>query len=135
MLVSEVPGVLRVEWISDGNTMADVWTKYSITVDQFRQAVLVKGINFAKSRGVKSWVMDASKATGAFTREVQNLIETENFPTFARAGIKHFLTIKSTSAITNLSIGAYSSKLGPNGIQMVDVPDLKGAIAWLKAHP
>jgi hypothetical protein len=135
MLVSEVPGILRVEWNSEGNTMVDTWTKYSITVEQFRQSVLIQGIAFAKAHGVKSWVMDASKATGAFSRDVQNLIEAENFPTFARAGIKYFLTIKSNSAITNMSIGGYASKLGPNGIQMVDVPDLKGAIAWLKAHP
>ena len=44
------------------------------------------------------------------------------------------MTIKSASAITNLSIDKYAAKLGPNGIQTEEVPDLKGAIAWLKAH-
>lgn len=134
MLVSEVPGTLRVEWMSDSNTMIDVWTKYSITCEQFRESVLKKGIAFAKAHRVKAWVMDASQAKGAFSPEVQKMIETENFPIFARAGIKYFVTIKSASAITNLSIDKYAAKLGPNGIQMVEVPDLKGAIAWLKAH-
>ena len=115
--------------------MVDTWTKYSITVEQFRQSVSIQGIAFAKAHGVKSWVMDASKATGAFSRDVQNLIETENFPTFARAGIKYFLTIKSSSAITNMSVGGYAAKLGPNQNPIVNVPDLKGAIVWLKAHP
>ena len=63
------------------------------------------------------------------------MIETENFPIFAKAGIKYFITIKSASAITNMSIDRYATKLGPNGIQMVEVPNLKGAIAWLKVHP
>ena len=135
MLVSEVPGILRIEWNSEGNTMVDTWTKYSITVEQFRQAVLIQGIAFAKAHGVKSWVMDAAQAKGAFSPDVQKMIETENFPIFAKAGIKYFMTIKSASAITNMSIDKYAAKLGPNGIQMVDVPDLKGAIAWLKAHP
>lgn len=134
MLISEVPGTLRVEWISDGNTMIDIWTKYGITCEQFREAILVKGIAYAKAHGVKAWVMDASNASGVFSKEVQSLIEAESFPTFAKAGIKYFVTIKSGSALTNMSIGTYASKLGPNGIQMVEVPDLKGAIAWLKAH-
>lgn len=115
--------------------MVNIWTKYSITCEEFREAVLRKGIAFAKAHKVKSWVMDAAQAKGAFDPDVQKMIETENFPTFAAAGIKYFLTIKSGSAITNMSIDRYAAKLGPNGIQMVEVPDLKGAIAWLKAHP
>ena len=74
MLVSEVPGTLRVEWMSDSNTMIDVWTKYSITCEQFRESVLKKGIAFAKAHRVKAWVMDASQAKGAFSPEVQKMI-------------------------------------------------------------
>ena len=73
--------------------------------------VLRKGIAFAKTHEVKSWVMDDAQAKGAFSPGC------------------------SESAITNMSIDKYAPKLGPNGIQMVEVPDLKGAIAWLKAHP
>ena len=101
MIVSEIPGKLRVEWISDGNTMIDIWTNYSITCEEFRESVLKKGIAFAKAHGVKAWVMDASQAKGVFSPEVQKMIETENFPIFAKAGIKYFITIKSASAITN----------------------------------
>ena len=79
--------------------------------------------------------MDATKAKGAFPPEVQTLIETEVFKTFASIGVKYFMTIKSAgSAITNMSIKSFTAHLGPCGIQMVEVPDQKTAIAWMKEH-
>ncbi|HXX15143.1 MAG TPA: hypothetical protein VEJ47_09605 [Candidatus Eremiobacteraceae bacterium] len=76
------------------------------------------------------------KAKGAFSPTIHKLIETEVFKTFAAIGVKYFITIKSaSSAVTNLSIRSYTANLGPHGIQMVEVPDLNKAIAWLKEHP
>jgi hypothetical protein len=66
--------------------------------------------------------------------EVQKLIETEVFKTFKSIGVKYFITIKSGSAITNMSIGTYSAHVGPAGIQLVEIPDKDKAIAWLKEH-
>jgi hypothetical protein len=79
--------------------------------------------------------MDATKARGAFPQDVQKLIETEVFKAFAAIGIKYFITIKSASTVTNMSIKSFTAHLGPCGIQMVEVPDQDKAIAWLKEHP
>jgi hypothetical protein len=134
MLVHEVPGVLTVEWNNEVKAIFDNWASYVIKVQQFREAVLDKGVGYSRLHGGRAWVMDASKAKGAFPNEVQELIETEVFKTFAAIGIKYFVTVKSASAITNMAIGRYTAHLGPCGIQMVEVPDRNTAIAWLKEH-
>ena len=134
MKVHEIPGTLLVEWNDDAKVTIDTWTSYAIKAAQFREAILEKGVSNAKAHGGLAWVMDASRAKGAFSPDVQKLIETEVFKTFAKIGIKYFLTIKSTSAVTNLSIKNYTAHLGPCGIQMVEVPDVDKAIAWVKEH-
>ena len=133
MLIHEIPNVLRVEWDDEAKAMVDTWSSYGIKVPQFREAVLQKAVAYAKAHGARAWVMDATSAKGAFPADVQKLIETEVFKAFAAIGIKYFVTIKSAaSTITNMSIKSFTSYLGPAGIQMVDVPDHKKAIAWLK---
>ncbi|MGA3343736.1 MAG: hypothetical protein ABSC76_02605 [Terracidiphilus sp.] len=135
MAVHEIPGILLVEWNEEGKAMIDTWSTYMIQVPQFREAILTKGIAYAKAHGARAWIVDSSKAKGAFPQEVQTLIETEVFKAFASIGIKYFITIKSASAVTNMSIGRYTANLGPFGIKMVEVPDVDKAIAWLKEHP
>jgi hypothetical protein len=135
MKVHEIPGTLLVEWNDVIKATIDTWSTYAITVEQFREAILQKGVANAKAQGGRAWVMDASKAKGAFPLEVQKLIEAEVFKSFAKIGIKYFLTVKSASVITNTSIKSYTVHCGPCGIQMVEVPDVDKAIAWLKEHP
>lgn len=135
MTIHDIPGVLLVEWNDETRAMIDNWSSYTIQVPQFREAILEKGVAYAKAHGGRAWVMDATNAKGAFPAAVQKLIETEVFKTFAAIGVKYFITIKSAgSAITNMSIRSFTAHLGPCGIQMVEVPDQKSAIAWLKQH-
>jgi len=136
MTVHEIPGVVLVEWNDAVKAMVDTWSSYAIKLPQFREAILEKGVAYARSHGGRAWVMDATKAKGAFPPDVQKLIETEVFKTFASIGVKYFLTIKSAgSAVTNLSIKSFTSHLGPCGIQMVEVPNQNTAVAWLREHP
>jgi len=135
MKIAEVPGALLVEWNDEVKATIDTWSSYRISQSQFREAILEKGVSNAKAHGGRAWIMDATKAKGAFSQEVHNLIENEVFKTFATIGVKYFLTVKSTSAITNMSIRSYTAHLGPCGIQMVEVPDVDKAISWLKANP
>ena len=135
MLVTEIPGVLAIEWDDQVKTTIDTWSNYGITVAQFRNAILEKGVANARLHGGRAWIMDASKVQGAFPQEIQDLIAKEVFKTFASIGIKYFITIKSAgSAITNMSIKRYTAHLGPCGIQMVEVPDRGKAIEWLREH-
>jgi len=135
MTIHVIPGVLQVEWNPEARAVVDIWQNYTITAAQFREAILVKGLSYAKSHLGRAWIMDASKARGAFPAEVQKLIETEVFKAFAANGVKYFVTIKSSSVVTNMSIDRYSAIVGPAGIQLVDVPSMDKAVAWLKAHP
>jgi len=135
MLVTEIPGVLAIEWDDQVKTTIDTWSNYGITVAQFRNAILEKGVANARLHGGRAWIMDASKVQGAFPQEIQDLIAKEVFKTFASIGIKYFITIKSAgSAITNMSIKRYTAHLGPCGIQMVEVADRGKAIEWLREH-
>jgi len=135
MLVAEIPGVLTVEWDDEVKTTVDTWSSYQISVQQFREAILEKGVANARLRGGRAVIMDASKVKGAFPQGVQDLIANEVFKTFASIGVKYFITIKSAgSAITNMSIKRYTAHLGPCGIQMVEVPDRGKAIEWLREH-
>ena len=134
MLFNEVPGVLTQEWMETVKANVDTWKTYGITLEQFREAILEKGVASAKKSGCRAWIMDASQAKGAFPAEVQKLIEDEVFKTFAKIGIKYFIVVKSGSAITNMSINRYTAHAGPCGLQMVEVPDVKTAIEWLEKH-
>jgi hypothetical protein len=134
MTVHEIPGVLLVEWNDEVKATIDSWSSYAIKAPQFREAIVTKGVAYAKAHGGRAWVMDATKAKGAFDNDVQKLIETEVFKAFAGIGIKYFITIKSASVITNMSIKSFTAQLGPHGIQMVEVPDVEKAIAWLREH-
>ncbi len=135
MKVHEIPGTLLVEWNEEVKAMVDTWSTYTITVPQFREAILSKGLKHARAHRGRAWVMDATNARGAFPRDIQELIETEVFKAFAANGIKYFITIKSASALTNMAIRSFTAHLGPCGIQMVEVPDQTKAIDWLKEHP
>jgi hypothetical protein len=136
MKVHEIPGTLLVEWNDEGKTMVDTWSNYTIKVPEFREAILNKGLAYAKAHNSHAWVMDGTTAKGAMPSDVQKLIETEVFKAFAAIGIKYFITIKSTaSAVANMAIKSFTAHLGPCGIQMVEAPDVNKAIAWLKEHP
>jgi hypothetical protein len=135
MIIQQIPGVLVTEWKDEVKAMFDTWSNYAITVDQFREAILEKGVAHARSHGGRAWVVDSQRAEGAFPQDLQKVIEAEVFKTFASIGIKYFITIKSDSAITNMSIKRYSAHAGPHGLQLVEVPSQSKAIEWLNEHP
>ncbi|MDR3425066.1 MAG: hypothetical protein P4M13_08380 [Alphaproteobacteria bacterium] len=136
MRIYEIPEKLTVDWNEDVKAVFDTWTNYTVTVDQFREAVINKGLAHAKTHGGHAYVVDSSKAHGAFSQAIMDFIGTDAFPAFAKGGIKYFITIKSAaSATTNLSIKGYAAKAGPFGLQLLDLPDQNAAIAWLKEHP
>jgi len=134
MQIHEIPGKLTVEWNDEVKAVVDTWTTYFVSVEDFRNAVLVKGLSYAKTHQAKAWIVDSSQAKGVFSAEVQECIGKEVFPAFARNNIKFFLTVTSQSASTKLSISSYTSKLGPNGIQLIEATSAKDAIEWLKKH-
>jgi hypothetical protein len=135
MKIHEIPGFLLVEWSEQGKAVIDTWSSCSIKVAEFREAILIKALAYAKAHQARAWVVDSSKAKGAYPQDVQDLIASEVFKAFAGIGIKFFISIKPASAVTTMSLNRVISQLGPAGIQMVEVPDVETALAWLKEHP
>jgi hypothetical protein len=135
MSIHSIPGKLEVEWRDDVKAVVDKWTSYNVTPDEFREAVGDKGIGFAKDKGVKAWIVDSGEAKGAFSQTIQEIIDKEIFPEFAKIGVKYFVTIPSDkSAVTKMSISSYASKTGPHGLQLVEVKSLDDAVEWLKQN-
>lgn len=133
-LIYELPGKLKVEWDNEAHAIIDTWETYFVTLDEFREAVLVKGVNHAKANGGQAWIVDSRKAKGAFSPEIQNFIDSDVFPTFAKIGIKYFMTINAEDAVTRLTVKEYSTKAGPHGMQLLNGSSAEGAIQWLKQN-
>jgi hypothetical protein len=130
--VHTIPGKLEVHWDPDTRSIVDIWTSYYVTVEEFKTAILDAGLGFARQNGGRAWIVDSSAATSNFSPEIQACIASEVFPAFARAGIKTFVTIAPASALTRLSVKTYTSKVGSNGIQLVEASDLAEARELLK---
>lgn len=134
MKVYEIPGKLTVEWNAEVHAIIDTWSSYFTTLEEFKEAVLVKGLNHAKANGGIAWIVDSHTAKGVFSPEIQKFIETDVFPAFAANGIKYFLAINAESAVTRLTVNQYTSKLGPAGIKLLMGTSTEGAIEWLKKN-
>ncbi len=135
MNVFSIPGKLQVSWKSDVKAIVDTWSSYTVTLDEFKDAVLVRGMNHAKAHGAVAWIVDSSSAKGAFSKEIQEFIGGTVFPAFTKNGIKYFITITSqVSAITKMSVSSYSAKAGPNGLKLLEVNSVDDAIEWLKLN-
>ncbi len=132
--IHEIPNKLLCEWESESKAVIDTWTTYNISLEEFKEAVLVKGVNYGKENGVKAWIVDSHKAKGVFSQEIQEFIDTDIFPTFARIGVKYFMPINSDNAITNLTISQYSTSAGPHGLKVLNGSSAEGAVNWLKKN-
>ncbi|MGE3727222.1 MAG: hypothetical protein AB7I41_16810 [Candidatus Sericytochromatia bacterium] len=133
MHIFSIPGKLEVSWNPEVRAIIDTWTTYHISLADFRDAVLVKGLDHAKTNQGQAWIVDSSKAVGVFSPEIQEFIGTDIFPAFAKNGIKYFITINSeVSTLTKLTVNRYKSQVGPHGLQLVEVASVDDAILWLK---
>ncbi len=132
MLIHEIPGKLKSEWNQSARAVIDTWTDYNVTLDEFRHAVLEKALTYSAMHRGRAWIVDSSRAKGAFSQEIQSFIGSDVFPAFQRKGIKYFMTITADSAITKMTVSQYSQEAGPCGLQLVQGRSADGAVEWLK---
>ena len=126
-----IPNKLLVEWDSDARAIVDTWTTYFVSLEEFKEAVLVRGVNHAKSNNGQAWIVDSHKATGVFSTEIQDFISSDVFPKFAEIGIKYFMTINVENAVTKLTVKQYTTEAGPFGLKVLKGSSAEGAIEWL----
>jgi len=133
MKIHNIPGKLEVTWREDVKAIVDTWTSYFVTMEDFKEAVLIKGLNHAKENGGIAWIVDSSIAKGAFSQEIQDFIGTDLFPAFQKNGIKYFITINSNvSAITKMTVNEYSFKTALSGLKLIEINSIDEAITCLK---
>ncbi len=134
-VIQTIQGKMESTWKEEVKAVVDTWTTYNVSLPDFKEAVLIKGVDYAKAHGAVAWIVDSSKAEGAFSMEIQNFIGSDIFPGFAKAGIKYFITISSkVSAVTNLNIKTYAAKTGPAGLKLIELNSVEDAVKWLKAN-
>ena len=135
MVVYSLPGRMEVTFQEGVNAILDTWLSYGVSLEEFDEAILGHALPYGRDRGVTAWIVDSSRATGAFPPEIQEHIAREVFPNFAAAGITHFITITSRrSAATKLSVRSYQAQVGPSGLELVEVGSVADAKAWLRDH-
>ena len=61
MLIYEI---LKCEWNSSARAVVDTWTNYNVSLEDFRHAVLVKGLTHAESAITKMTVSRYSQMAG-----------------------------------------------------------------------
>ncbi len=133
MQIGAIPGKMESVWHEEVKAVVDTWSTYQVSLDEFKQAVTDKELLYAKAHGGKAWIVDSSQAKGVFPSDVQAFIASDVFKSFARDGIKYFITISSeVSAITNLNIKQFSAHAGPSGIQLLNLKSVADAKTWLK---
>ena len=131
MLVNKVEGKLEVVWHESVKAVVDTWTSYSISLEDFKVAILGKAVPYAREHGGKAWIVDSTKAKGVFSQEIQDFIVSDIFPNFVKAGIKYFMTTSSDEAVTRLTVSQYKKQVGPAVIQLVEVSNVVSAKEWL----
>ncbi|TXT67736.1 MAG: hypothetical protein BAJALOKI1v1_20053 [Promethearchaeota archaeon] len=123
------------EWDGSCKAIIDTWTTYNVTLEEFKEAVLIEGVKHAQKHGGIAWIVDSSSATGNFKKEIHNFIETDIFPTFASIGIKYFITIKPENpGLTSMTVENYSAKAGPAGLQLLEADNVEVAKEWLRRN-
>ena len=132
-MINQIAGKLTTTYNPEARAVIDTWENYSITLEEFKDAIMNKALGYGKSQSAKAFIVDSTQAKGVFSREIQEFIEQRVFKEFAEAGIKYFITTSSeVSSITNLAITSFSSKAGPHGIELVQVNNADEAVEWLK---
>ena len=133
MQVHTIPKKLTVTWQEDIKAIIDTWQSYFVTIFEFEQAVLVKGLNHAKANGGIAWIVDSSNAIGAMPKFIIDFIDERVFPEFVKNGIKYFITISTgATKIAKKTISQYSERTHHNGLILVELDSLEEAIKWLK---
>jgi hypothetical protein len=132
--IYEIPNKLLVEWEPSVRAIIDTWTTYFVSLEEFRNAVLIYGVNHAKANNAQAWIVDSHNARGAFSSEIQDFIVSDIFPTFAQIGIKYFMAINAENAVTRLTVNQYTAEAGPLGLKVLKGSSAEGAIEWLKKN-
>ena len=135
MKIHSIPGNLEVTWLDDVKSIVDTWSNYNVTLEDFKDAVMSKGLKYSKANGGIAYIVDSSTAKGVFSQEIQTFINSDVFPAFAKSGIKYFITITSqVSSVTKMTVKSYAAKTGPNGLKLVELNSVDEAVEWLKAN-
>ena len=131
MKLYEISGKLEVHWLPDVRAIWDKWLSFSVSLQEFREGIMVKGLETAQHHGATAWIADGTDAKSVFIPEIQDYIAREVFVAFARIGIKYLVSVQPKSALAKLGVKRYESQVGPHGFQLVEVATMDDATAFL----
>ncbi|HLP17472.1 MAG TPA: hypothetical protein VK470_14505 [Bacteroidota bacterium] len=133
--IHSILGKMDTHWLADVRAILDTWHSHAVSLEEFQTAVYEKGLSHSKAAKGRAWIVDSSNAKGVFSNEIQNFIGTHIFPSFAKWGVKYFITVHPKDALAKLTVKKYTEKAGPNGIKLVETTSLEDALVFLKNNP
>ena len=135
MIIHEIPAKMTTEWNDDIRAIIDTVYTFMLSLEEFETAVLTKGLPFAEKRNGQAWIVDSSRATGIFIKEIQDFIDTVVFPAFKKSGIKYFITVNtSNSILAQRTVDVFSNFTPDHNLRLVQVSSITEAIDWLKSR-
>ena len=64
--IYEIPGKVTVEYDSDAKAIIDTWANYYVSLNEYKEAIMIKGVTYAKTHGCKAWIIDSHQAIRRF---------------------------------------------------------------------
>ena len=136
MRLIEIEHCLQVEWDDEVNAIVDTWFSYSVSKEEFSEAILQTALDHAVSKRSTDWIVDSHKAVGQLPESVHDLIKHQVIPSFAKVGIKRFFSITSKeSVLTRMTIMRYTELLESHDIKVFEFDDLPAVKKWIKENP
>lgn len=135
MLIHTIPDRVKITWRDDINAITEAWTSCDVTVDEFKEAILIKGLGYARDHAARAFIVDTSLCTDSFSGEVEEFIKTTLLPALADNLIKYYITTDlNFHEIAKAGISSLPRESGPGSLETLHVHGIKDAVMWLKEN-
>jgi hypothetical protein len=118
--IYEKLGFVVVSYNPTKNFIVFDWTRYFVTLEEIKE-LHTKALEFARIKGVKTFVADTVKVKDVFLEECTDWFAKVQIPRLSEAGIKRIVTITPETALGRLSTKTWQAKI--SGIELYSVPN------------
>jgi hypothetical protein len=108
ILLGEVADHIRSVYHPDRGAVIDTWTDFDVTLAEFRPLVLSCTLPQAQAHGVRSWIVDTTRASGVLLPDVQAFLAEEVVPAMIGAGIERLINVMPRSSLAKMAVQRYA---------------------------
>lgn len=130
----KIPNMMVGHYHPEINAIIDTWESLHASLEEWKATVFEIGIvDFAPKNGVRTWIIDTSKASGVFGQDVQEFRQNVAGPKLEQNGVKYMFVVTSQEALGALSSGR-TARIYKSGskMQSFQVKSIQEAMDILK---